>query len=126
VTRCADCGTELPPAEPDVQRKPCPNCGSVTRAYELDAAPAEYRITGSPIGMEVERAVTEARMAAFALIFATTLGVGLAVGFATSLWLGLVAALASAIGTALLLAAVYRIGIVRQFAMELMHRVTGQ
>jgi predicted RNA-binding Zn-ribbon protein involved in translation (DUF1610 family) len=126
VTRCADCGTELAPDEPERERQPCPKCGSLKRNYELDASPAEYRITGSPIGTRVERAVTETRMTAFALIFATALGVGLAAGFATSLWVGVLAFFAGAVATALLLAAIYRVGAIRHVAMELMRRITGQ
>ncbi|MGH3006528.1 MAG: hypothetical protein ACRDOS_11655 [Gaiellaceae bacterium] len=74
----------------------------------------------------VERGITEARMTAFALIFATALSVGLGVGFATSPLLGVLAAVAAAIATALLLAAVYRDGRIQHAVMELMHRITGQ
>jgi hypothetical protein len=65
-------------------------------------------------------------MAAFAVIFTTALGVGIAIGFATCWWLGLLAGVIAAVGTALLIAAVYRVGAVRQVVMELMHRITGQ
>ena len=65
-------------------------------------------------------------MAGFVVIFGAALSVGLAVGLATCLLYGILAFAAAAIGTALLLAAIYRIGAVRRFAMELMHRITGQ
>lgn len=74
----------------------------------------------------VERGVNEARMTAFVVIFTTALGVGIAVGFATCWWLGVLAAVVTALVTALLIAAVHRVGPVRQFVMELMHRITGQ
>jgi hypothetical protein len=75
----------------------------------------------------VERAVNEARMAAFFVIFTTLVGVGVTVGFETSAWwLGVVAAVLTAVATALVIAAVNRIGVVKRFAMELMHRITGQ
>jgi hypothetical protein len=65
-------------------------------------------------------------MAAFVLIFATAVGVGLTVGFAACPLAGVIAAAGTAVGTALLLAAVYRVRGVRRFVMELMHRITGQ
>lgn len=126
MTTCAECGAEVPPDEPGRERQPCPECGALTRNYELDASPGEYTITGSRVSLPVELAITETRMTAFALIFATAVGVGLAVGFATCLLYGILGGVAAAFGTALLLAAIYRVGVVRRLAMELMHRITGQ
>jgi hypothetical protein len=73
----------------------------------------------------VERAVNEARMAAFFVIFTTVVGVGMTVGFATFWWFGVLAAVIIAGATALLIGAVYRVRVVRQVAMELTHRITG-
>ena len=124
MTRCSDCGAEVPPDTPGAERRPCPDCGSLRRTHEVSAS-ATITVTVSADD-DVERGVNEARMATFALIFATALGVGLTVGFATSLWLGIVAGVAAAVGTALLLAVIYRVGAVRHLAMELMHRITGR
>jgi hypothetical protein len=74
----------------------------------------------------VERGVSETRMAAFAVIFTSVVGVGMTVGFASGLWLGLLAAALTALATALLLGAVYRVSAVRRVVMGLMHRITGQ
>jgi fatty acid desaturase len=74
----------------------------------------------------VERAVNEARMAAFFVIFTTVVGVGMTVGFATCAWLGVLAAVLTFAATALVIAAVSRVRVVRHVAMELMHRITGQ
>jgi hypothetical protein len=74
----------------------------------------------------VERGVNEARMAAFAVIFTTVVGVGMTVGFSTCALYGLLANLLTAVATGLMLAAIYRIGPVRHAVMELMHRITGQ
>lgn len=78
MTRCSNCGTEVPADEPGAERQPCPNCGSLRRTHEGSAS----LTVGMSISTEgaVERAVNEARMGAFALIFATAIGVGLAVG----------------------------------------------
>jgi predicted RNA-binding Zn-ribbon protein involved in translation (DUF1610 family) len=123
VTRCSDCGAEVPPDEPGVERRPCPSCGSLTRTHEASAS-ATVNVDAS-VKATVDRAVNEARMGAFALIFATALAVGFAIGFATCLLYGVLAGGAAAIGTALLLAAIYRVDAVRRLAMELMHRITG-
>jgi hypothetical protein len=80
----------------------------------------------SSVEGHVERGVNEARMTAFALIFATAVGVGLTVGYATCVVLELLSGAGTAFGTALLLAAVYLVRAVRRIAMELMHRITGQ
>jgi predicted RNA-binding Zn-ribbon protein involved in translation (DUF1610 family) len=124
VTRCSDCGAEVPPDEPGVERRPCPNCGSLARTVEASST-ATIGVTAST-ETAVERAVNEARMTAFAVIFGTALSVGLAVGFATCAWLGVLAGVVAAVGTALLLAAIHRLRFVRQLVMELMHRITGQ
>lgn len=123
MTTCAECGAEIPHWR---EQQPCSKCGALNRNYDLNAALGEYAITGSPVSLQVERAITEARMTALALILGTALSVGLAVGFATCLLYGFLAFVAAALGTALLLAAIYRVGAVRRFAMELMHRITGQ
>jgi hypothetical protein len=86
---------------------------------------ATVGVTGS-IETSVERGVNEARMAAFFVIFTTVVGVGMTVGFAASWWLGVLAAVITAAATAVLIAAVYRVPAVRQVAMSLMHRITGQ
>lgn len=123
--RCADCGTELPPDEPDVERQPCPNCGSLRRTHDASMTTA-VNVSGSVKTSSVERAVNEARMAAFFVIFTTVVGVGMTVGFARCAWLGVLAGVLTAVATALLIAAVYRVRGVRQVVMELMHRITGQ
>jgi hypothetical protein len=74
----------------------------------------------------VERGVTETRMAAFAVIFTTVVGVGMSVGFASGALLGLLAAVLTAAATGLLLASIYRVPAVRRRVMGLMHRITGQ
>ena len=124
MTRCSVCGVEVPEDEPGAERRPCPNCGSLRRTHEASASltVGVYMSTDA----RVDRAVNEARMGAFALIFPTAIGVGLAVGFATCLLYGILAGVAAAVGTALLLAAIYRVAAVRRLAMELMHRITGQ
>ena len=122
--RCSDCGAELPPDEPGAERQPCPACGSRRRTHEVTAT-ATVGVTAST-ETTVERAVNEARMAALFVIFTTVVGVGMTVGFAASWWLGVLAAVLTAAATALLIAAVYRVSAVRQVAMELMHRITGQ
>lgn len=124
MTSCADCGAEVPPDEPGSERQPCLKCGSLARKHEVSLS--STLTLSSSLSAKVERGITEARMAAFALILATALSVGLGVGFATSPLVGVLAAVAAAIVTALLLAAVYRIRRVRHAVMELMHRVTGQ
>lgn len=87
--------------------------------------PATIGVTASA-ETTVERGVNEARMATFALIFATALAAGLTIGFETSLLIGILAGVATAVATALLLGAIYRVGAIRHLAMELMHRITGQ
>ena len=124
VTRCSDCGAKLPPDEPNVERRPCPNCGSLRRTYEKGMT-ATVNLSGS-VEASVERGVNETRMAAFFVIFTTVVGVGMTVGFATCAWLGVLAAVLTAATTALLIAVVYRVRRVRQVVMELMHRITGQ
>jgi DNA-directed RNA polymerase subunit RPC12/RpoP len=124
VTRCSDCGIEVPADEPGSERLPCPNCSSLRRTQELRAT-----VTGKSsvsAKLTVDRGVNEARMAAFAVILATALSVGLAVGFATDVLLGLLTGLTAAAGTALLLATIYRVSAVRRLVMEVMHRITGQ
>jgi hypothetical protein len=77
LDRSRECGAEVPPDDPGRERQPCPECGALGRNYELDASPGEYCVTGSSVSLRVERAVTETRTTAFALIFATAVGVGL-------------------------------------------------
>ena len=82
--------------------------------------------TSASAETNVERGVNEVRMAAFAVIFTTVIGVGMTVGFATDALLGVLAAVITATATALMLAAVYRMRVVRHVVMGLMHRITGQ
>jgi hypothetical protein len=124
VTRCSNCGAEVAPDEPGVERQPCLKCGSLARTHELSATAVAG--TSASVELTVERGVNEARMAGFVVIFATALSVGLAVGFAAGALLGVVAGLAAVVSTALLLAAIYRVPAVRQVVMEFMHRITGQ
>ena len=124
MTRCSKCGAEVQPDETGAERQPCPKCGSLRRTHEVSAA-ITGRATLTAKG-SVERAVNEARVAAFFVFFTTVVGVGMTVGFAASLWLGVLAAVMTAAATALVIAAVYRVPGVRQVAMELMHRITGQ
>ena len=124
MTRCADCGADVPPDEPGAERDACPNCGSLARTHEVNST-ATIQVTASTT-KAIERGVNEARMASFAVIFATGLSVGLSVGFAAGPLLGVIVGVAGAIGTALLLAAVHRIPRVRHAVMEVMHRITGQ
>ena len=124
MTRCSDCELELPADEPDAEREPCPNCGSLRRTHEVSSS-ATVGVTASSEAF-VDRAVNEARIAAFFVIFTTIVGVGMTVGFAACWLLGVLAAVLTAGATALLIAAVYRVDAVRQVVMELMHRITGQ
>jgi hypothetical protein len=80
VTRCSDCGAEVPQDDPGAERRPCPNCGSLARIHEKNLT-ANVTVTDS-VETVVERGVNEARMTGFSVIFAAGLGVGLAVGFA--------------------------------------------
>jgi len=124
VTRCSDCGAEFPPDEPGSERRACPNCGSLRRTHESSGS---LTATGTLSAQAaVERGVNETRMAAFAVIFTTVVGVGVTVGFETCPLLGVLASIFTAAATALMLAAVYRVPAVRRVVMEVMHRVTGQ
>ena len=124
MTRCSNCGTEVPPDDPGSERQPCPKCGSLARTHEASGSLSVGVSVSS--GAAVERGVNDARIAAFAVIFTTVVGVGMTVGFATCVLLGVLAAIVTAAATALMLAAVYRLRVVRHVVMELMHRITGQ
>jgi predicted anti-sigma-YlaC factor YlaD len=125
MDRCANCGLEVPPTESGRERQPCPRCGAVEHIVELSATVAAGATVSA--GLSVERGVNEARMGAFALIFATSLGIGLSVGLATSsVLLGSLAGLGAGVLTTLVVASIYRVRFVRQAVMTFMHRVTGQ
>ncbi len=124
MIRCSDCGTGLEPDEPDGERRPCPNCGSLVRTFE-ESATATVELTVSA-KESIERGVNEARMETFALIVGTALSVGLAVGFSTGPLVGVLAGIGGGLVMVAMLAVIHRVPAVRHVVMELMHRITGQ
>jgi hypothetical protein len=124
TVKCAECGAVVPADEPDAERLPCPDCGSLARKYEVGIQ-ATLRMEAS-LSTKVERAVNEARMGAFVLILGLAVTIGLAAGAAWGVWWGLLAGFLAAIGTAVLVAFVYRLRPVRNLVMEVMHRITGK
>jgi hypothetical protein len=120
---CGECGAQVPVQESG-ECDPCPSCGSTSRvALVTLAATAHAQAT---VRATVDRAATDTRVAAFAVIFATALNVGLWVGYTSAWWCGVLAGIGTAIATVGLLALVYRVGPIRRFVMEFMHQITGQ
>jgi cellobiose-specific phosphotransferase system component IIC len=95
---------------------------------------AEFNKTGAAVAgtsvsgpAQVERGVNEARMGAFALIFAVAVTAGLTVGYGeASLVLGVIAFLLFMILVAAVVALIYRVRPVRHAVMGLMHWLTGE
>jgi hypothetical protein len=117
MTRCSDCGAEVPPDEPGVERRPCPNCGSLTRTHE-GSATLGARVSISAEGT-VERGLNEIRLAVLGIL----VGIGLAVGFGVpGPWQAqLVAGLGSFAAACLAI----RWSRTRHYLMAFMHWLTG-
>jgi hypothetical protein len=123
VDQCDVCGHELPEFG-EASERTCPGCGKVTHLHK-QTLEAVVR-TSASIDSTVDRAVNETRMGGFALIVSIAVGVAVSVAIGSGVWLGLLSFAITVAVIAALLAAIYRVGWVRRFVMEVMHRITGQ
>jgi predicted RNA-binding Zn-ribbon protein involved in translation (DUF1610 family) len=117
MTRCSNCGIEVPPDEPGEERRPCPNCGSLARTYEASAS-ATVSVSASAQAT-VERGLNDIRLAVLGIL----VGISLAVGFGVSCpwWEQLAAGLGSFAVSCFLI----RWSRTRHLLMTFMHWLTG-
>lgn len=119
MATCAGCGGPIdePTDLPTEERRPCPSCGSLARAF-TGRVESSVTVTGS-IKTEVERGLNDVRLAVLGIL----VGIGLTVAFGVGgpLWLRFLA------GIVAFAVASFLIGWapVRRRLMAFMHRLTG-
>ena len=116
MTRCSDCGTEVPPDEPGSERLPCPNCGSLVRTHE--ASVSSTITVSDSVEATVERGLNEIRLAVLGILVSICLAVGFGV---PGPWQ---AKLVAGLGSFALACLLIRWSRVRHLLMAFMHRLT--